>query len=122
MITHIKFTSVPVHDQDRALAFYTEKLGFTILTDQPFDQHQRWIELRIPKAETRIVLFTPEGHQDRVGTFTGLSFACDDVEQTYAELHARGVEFRGPPKKEPWGTFAMFTDSEGNQFVLSSSR
>ncbi len=69
MITHIKFISVPVNDQDRALAFYTEKLGFTIITDQPFDEHQRWIELRIPKAETRVVLFTPDGDKARVGTF-----------------------------------------------------
>jgi predicted enzyme related to lactoylglutathione lyase len=122
MITHIKFTSVPVHDQDRALAFYTEKLGFTIITDQPFDEHQRWIELRIPKAETRVVLFTAEGDKARIGTFMNLSFACEDVEKTYEELKARGVEFRDPPKKEHWGTFAMFKDTEGNQFVLSTSR
>ena len=58
MIKQIKFVSVPVADQNRALDFYTEKLGFTIITDQPFDEKQRWIELRIPKAETRVVLFT----------------------------------------------------------------
>jgi predicted enzyme related to lactoylglutathione lyase len=122
MITHIKFVSIPVKDQDRALAFYTEKLGFTILTDQPFDEHQRWIELRIPKAETRVVLFTPDSHKDRVGTFSGTSFVCDNIDKTYAELKDRGVEFLGPPKKEHWGTFAMFKDSEGNQFVMSDSR
>ena len=92
------------------------------MTDQPFDEKQRWIELRIPKAETRVVLFTTEADKNRVGTFMGVSFACEDVEKTYAELKARGVEFRGPPKKEHWGTFAMFNDSEGNQFVLSASR
>src|SRR5438477_13211197 len=58
MIKQIKFVSVPVADQDRALDFYTEKLRFTIITDQPFDEKQRWIELRVPKAETRLVLFT----------------------------------------------------------------
>ena len=56
MIKQIKFISIPVADQNRALDFYTEKLGFTIITDQPFDEKQRWIELRIPKAETRVVL------------------------------------------------------------------
>jgi predicted enzyme related to lactoylglutathione lyase len=122
MITQIKFVSIPVKDQDRALAFYTEKLGFTILTDQPFDEHQRWIELRIPKAETRVVLFTTEADKARIGTFMNLSFACEDVMTAYEDLKARGVEFRGPPKKEHWGTFAMFQDSEGNQFVLSTSR
>lgn len=122
MISHIKFVGIPVHDQKRALHFYTEKLGFTIITDQPFDARQRWIELRIPKADTRIVLFTPAGHESRIGSFTGISLACDDVEQTYAELLARGVEFRGPPQKQPWGTFVILRDSEGNEFVLGTSR
>ena len=49
MIKQVKFVSIPVEDQDRALDFYTEKLGFTIITDQPFDEKQRWIELRVPK-------------------------------------------------------------------------
>lgn len=122
MIKHIKFATVPVRDQKRALDFYTEKLGFTIITDQPFDGKQRWIELRIPKAETRVVLFTPDGLADRVGSFTGISYHCDDVQATYDELKARGVPFDGPPEKQPWGTFATFKDSEGNGFVLSSSK
>ena len=122
MITHVKLISIPVREQARALDFYTEKLGFTIITDQPMDKKQRWIELRNPKAETRISLFTPPGHEDRVGSFTGISFDCDDVEATYNELSARGVAFEAPPKKEAWGVFAKFKDSEGNSFVLSSSK
>ena len=122
MIKQIKFLTIPVRDQKRALDFYTEKLGFTIITDQPFDGKQRWIELRIPKAETRIALFTPEGQEGRIGSFTGISYHCEDVEQTYGELSSRGVLFDAPPKKEPWGTFATFKDSEGNSFVLSSSK
>jgi predicted enzyme related to lactoylglutathione lyase len=120
MIKQIKFVSIPVADQDRALDFYTEKLGFTIMTDQPFDDKQRWIELRIPKAETRVVLFTPDEQKDRIGTFMNTSFICDDIEKTYGELKARGVEFADPPKKEQWGTYAIFKDSEGNSFVLSA--
>src|SRR5438270_17457 len=72
MIKQIKFVSIPVADQNRALDFYTEKLGFTIITDQPFDEKQRWIELRIPKAETRVVLFTPEGDEKRIGSFRNM--------------------------------------------------
>lgn len=120
MITHVKFVSIPTRDQDRALAFYTEKLGFKVASDQPFNDKQRWIELRVGGAETRIVLFTPEGHEHRIGTFFNGALSCDNVERTYEELKARGVEFMGPPRKEPWGTFAMFTDVDGNQFVLSS--
>jgi len=122
MISHIKFVSVPVRDQNRALDFYTEKLGFTIITDQPFDEKQRWIELRIPKAETRVVLFTPEGQEDRIGSFSPLVFACANVEATYTELKARGVVFDSPPEKQPWGTFTKFRDSEGNQFVLGTAK
>jgi len=119
MIKAIKFTSVPVSDQDRALAFYTEKLGFAVATDQPFGE-QRWIELRIPGAQTRLVLFTPDGHEDRIGTFTSISFQADDVAATYAELTRRGVEFEGPPTAAEWGTFAIFKDPDGNSFVLGS--
>ena len=122
MIKQIKFVSIPVRDQARALDFYTERLGFTIITDKPFDEKQRWIELRIPKAETRVVLFTPPGDEGRVGSFMNLSYACDDLEQTYAELSARGVQFEGPPQVQPWGTYAIFKDSEGNSFVLSRSK
>jgi predicted enzyme related to lactoylglutathione lyase len=120
MIKQIKFISIPVADQKRALDFYTDKLEFTIITDQPFDEKQRWIELRIPKAETRVVLFTPEGEEKRIGTMMNMSYECDDIDKTYAELKKRGVEFEGPPQKQPWGTYAMFKDSEGNRFVVSS--
>ena len=120
MIKAIKFASIPVADQDRALNFYTTKLGFRILTDRQFDEKQRWIELNIPGAETSVVLFTPDGHADRIGTFTGISFHCDDVKRTYDELSALGVEFTTPPTKQPWGTFAVFKDPDGNQFVVSA--
>lgn len=119
MITRVKFIGIPVRNQEAQLKFYTEKLGFQILTDQPMG-NQRWIELKIPRAETRVVLFTPEGHEDRVGTFVNCSLECDDVQQTYDELMGRGVEFVKPPTKQPWGTFALFKDADGNQFVLSS--
>lgn len=122
MIKQIKFVSIPVADQNRALDFYTEKLGFTIITDQPFDEKQRWIELRIPKAETRVVLFTAEGEEKRIGSMMPMSYACEDIDATYQKLSGRGVQFDGPPEKQPWGTYAMFKDSEGNRFVLSEDR
>lgn len=120
MIKRIKFLGIPVKDQDRALRFYTEKLGFRILTDQEMGPTQRWIELSIPGADTGIVLFTPEGHEDRIGTFVNTSWEVDNIDQTYADLLAQGVEFAKPPQKQPWGTFAIMKDSEGNQIVLSS--
>jgi catechol 2,3-dioxygenase-like lactoylglutathione lyase family enzyme len=118
-IRQVKFVSIPTRDQARALAFWTEKIGLRILTDSPFGDGQRWIELQIPGAETGIVLFTPKGHEDRIGSFFNGSFETADIEKAYAELKARGVEFTGPPEKQPWGTYATFRDPDGNQFVLS---
>ena len=121
MITSVKFVSVPVSDQDRALSFYTEKLGFKVATDQQMGAGQRWVELQVGgMAATRLVLFTPEGHEDRIGTVFNGAFACDDVEKTYAELKGRGVEFVAEPKHEPWGTIAFLKDPDGNQIALSS--
>jgi predicted enzyme related to lactoylglutathione lyase len=120
MITQLKFVSIPTSDQARALKFYTEQLGFEVSTDQPFDGKQRWIELRVGNSATRVVLFTPEGQESRIGTFFNGSFSCDDVHATYRQLKARGVEFAGEPQKQPWGEFAIFKDPDGNQFVLSS--
>jgi len=120
MIKSIKFASIPVRNQDQALEFYTQKLGFTVFTDQFFDGKQRWIELSIPGAKTGVTLFTPDGHENRIGTFAGISFECDDVQKTYEELAEKGVEFPKPPKTEQWGTSAVFKDCDGNMFVLSS--
>lgn len=120
MIKGIKFASVPVRNQDDALEFYTTKLGFVVHTDQPFSDEQRWIELRIPGADTRLVLFTPPGYEDRIGTPSNVVFAADDVQKTYEALSERGVDFDSEPEQQPWGTFATFSDPDGNQFVLSS--
>jgi predicted enzyme related to lactoylglutathione lyase len=121
MIKAIKFVSVPVTDQDRALEFYTTVLGFKVFTDAPFDGTQRWIELGIPRAETKLVLFTAPGQEKMIGGFMNITFTADDVEATAAEMKAKGVEFVQEPEKADWGTAAIFKDPDGNQFVLSSS-
>jgi len=120
VIRRVKFVSVPTRDQDKALAFWTEKMGLKVLTDQPMGPGQRWIELSIPGAQTGVVLFTPEGQEDRIGAFFNGSFECDDIDYAYEQLSKRGVEFTGPPEKQPWGTYARFRDPDGNTFVLSS--
>ena len=120
MLKLITFVTVPVRDQQKALDFYTRKLGLTVLTDQPFGNGVRWIELKIPGADTGLTLFTPQGWESRIGGFTGISFLSDNVEKTYQELTARGVEFEQPPKKESWGTSALFKDVDGNTFVLGT--
>ena len=120
MISHVKFVSIPTRDQEKALAFWTEKVGLDLLTDQPMGPDRRWIEVGMKKAETRLVLFTMDGHADRIGTAFNGALACDDVEATYKQLSGRGVEFKTPPTRQPWGMFAIMLDPDGNEFVLSS--
>ena len=120
MIKNIKFASVPVTDQDRALEFYTKKLGFRVLTAAPLDGTQRWIELGIPRAETRVVLFTADDHKKLIGSFMNFTFCTDDVEGTASELKSRGVEFVQEPTKADWGTMAIFKDPDGNKFLLGT--
>lgn len=120
MIRGIKFVGVPVKDQDAALQFWTHAVGMKVVTDQPFNEKQRWIELKVPGADTGIALFTPEGHESRIGQFQSISFWCDDVFATAAAMQQKGVVFTKEPKKEQWGTSAVFCDPDGNQFVLSS--
>lgn len=119
MIRGIKFAGIPVRNQDASLQFYTEKLGFKVVTDQPFTDNQRWIELLIPGAESGLALFTPSGHENRIGEFQPIGFWCDDVFATAKVLKSKGVTFAQEPKREVWGTMAIFKDTDGNQFVLS---
>jgi catechol 2,3-dioxygenase-like lactoylglutathione lyase family enzyme len=120
MIKGIKFVGVPVTDQDRALKFWTEAVGMKVATDQPFNEKQRWIELKVPGADTGISLFTPEGHESRIGQFQSISFWCDDVFATADAMKKKDVVFAQEPKKEHWGTSAVFRDPDGNMYVLSS--
>src|SRR5437764_12685312 len=59
------------------------------------------IELRIPKAETRVVLFTAEGDEKRIGSFMNISYTCDDIDKTYEQLKHRVVEYEGPTQQQP---------------------
>jgi predicted enzyme related to lactoylglutathione lyase len=119
MIRGIKLVSIPITNQDASLSFYTEKVGFKILTDRPFTRTQRWIELSIPGCDTSFALFTPEGHENRIGSFQSFTFWSDDVVTTATVLKSKGVDI-SEPKKEDWGTMAEFKDPDGNRFVISS--
>ena len=119
MIRGVKFVSIPVADQERALSFYTDVLGFRLITDQPFSEKQRWLELGIPGADTRIVLFQ-FGDKLQPGGQLNIVFWSDDVEGTARELKSRGVEFVLDPVRQHYGTTSIFKDADGNRIVLSS--
>jgi predicted enzyme related to lactoylglutathione lyase len=118
VITGVQFVSVDVTDQDRAKDFYTNVLGFEVLSDDPMGEVDgpRWIALRPKGADTHVVLYQADAAK---AGLNHLVFASDDIEATYAELSARGVEFTVKPKIESWGSWwAQFRDSEGNEFGL----
>jgi predicted enzyme related to lactoylglutathione lyase len=123
MIEYVKFASLPVHDQDRALAFYRDRLGFKVAQDSPFMEGWRWIELAIPGARTRIWFSRrPDTTPAEEPT---MILMTRDVRATYSELAAKGVEFTQPPTEAGWSpgeVFALFRDSEGNLIMLGQIR
>ncbi|MCW2922889.1 MAG: hypothetical protein JWM98_293 [Thermoleophilia bacterium] len=124
-----------VHDQDEALAFYTEKLGWDVQTDvtMPEMGNFRWLAVN-PKGqpEVAIVLMAIPGEpvmdsatQEQVRSLMAKGFAggvfitTDNCQATYEEWKSRGVEFVEPPTKQPYGVDCGFRDPSGNHFRLT---
>jgi lactoylglutathione lyase len=125
VIETIDVVSVRVNDQDAALAFFVDKLGFEKRADQAFGQGLRWVEVAPPGSRTRIVLTKgfAEDSGAPIGTFTGLVFGTSDVQATSDDLAAKGVKFTEGPAKQDWGMVqALFEDQDGNGFVLVGPR
>ena len=126
MLTNIGTITVHVTDQDKALAFYTEKLSFEARTDMPMGPDQRWIEVAPPGAQTRILLYkpTPEAPgadsydvaKAKIGKNTGMVLEVDDIKATFAELKAKGVTIIDEPTQQPWGWWGVFADQDGNSY------
>jgi catechol 2,3-dioxygenase-like lactoylglutathione lyase family enzyme len=116
----ISKVTIPVSDQSRALEFYRKALGFELVKDVPFGPGQRWIELRLPGQSIEVVLFATDEDKKRIGSFQPVLFTAPDIEKEYQALRAKGVEFTEPPKRESWGTSAIFKDPDGNSFCLAS--
>jgi predicted enzyme related to lactoylglutathione lyase len=116
---------IEVEDQDRALAFWTEKLGFELVQDAPYG-NERWLEVRTPDKAVVLVLGLrqeelPTPSHPSLPT-SNVFFYAEDLQQTYQELRARGVEFPQPPVEQPFGWWSLFQDSEGNRFALVPRR
>ena len=114
-ISHLSIVSVPVKDQGAAKAFYTEKLGFNVLRDDAFG-NQRWIQVGPAGAQTSITLVTGAGYM-QPGSQQGIVLVTTDVRADHETLQARGVSI-SELQQMPWGTFATFTDPDGNGWVL----
>lgn len=121
MISRARSVSIYAGDQDRAKEFWTQTIGFDLIQDTPMGPDEgaaRWIEVAPPDRNIILVLFTVDEQRDRIGTFSNVLFECDDVQQTYQELTAKGVEFPEPPRQEFWGWWATFSDPDGNTYGL----
>ena len=124
MITTIATVTVFVEDQDRAKAFYTEKLGFELINDSEMfpGSGMRWITVALEGCPTELTLFPMGGqwehYREAMGKPQCFTLHCDDIMETYRELTEKGVQFLGEPQAQNWGSFAMLVDSEGNQIVL----
>ncbi len=118
----IILTSIPVDDQQKALAFYTEKLGFRKKTDVPMGE-SRWLTVVSPEGDTGVEMllepmaFGPAKVYQKALFEAGIPFTCfgvADAQAEYERLQALGVQFRVPPTKMGPVTVAAFEDTCGN--------
>ena len=133
MLKQLINVQVWVHDQDEALAFYTDKLGMELREDVTVPElgNFRWLTVGVPGQDVSIVLMAIPGPpvfeedtrkkiQDLLakGASGGLFFTTDDARGTYEDLKSRGVEFQEEPTEQPYGIDAGFRDPSGNSARL----
>jgi catechol 2,3-dioxygenase-like lactoylglutathione lyase family enzyme len=132
MISRMSHVCVYVLSQDSAYKFYSETLGFKVVTDAPMGEGMRWLTVAPPEQPdfeitlmpiAEGMMFTKETAEQlrslvKKGTFGFGVFECKDIYATYEELKAKGVEFLKAPKEEFYGVEALFKDDSGNWFSL----
>jgi catechol 2,3-dioxygenase-like lactoylglutathione lyase family enzyme len=116
-ITQVATVMVPVTDQDRAIDFYVNKLGFEKRADIPFGDGDRWVEVVPPGAATSLALVTPrEG--EAVGIETRIGLKTEDADADHADLRARGVDEEVMRMGEPVPPMFFFRDLDGNKLMV----
>jgi extradiol dioxygenase family protein len=121
----LSLLAVYVADQDAAIEFYTQKLGFVLVEDVPFGS-SRWVTLRFPDDEVvSVALNLAQSSQDRalVGKQGGsqplFGIVTDDCLREYRRMNDAGVTFHGEPKVEPYGTGVTLEDLYGNKIYMN---
>jgi len=136
MITRLSHATIYVLDQEEALKFYRDKLGFEVRTDAKMDNGFRWLTVG-PKTqpELEIILMavkeSPMFAADKVAALRSLIQSgsmgvgvldVDNCQKTYEELKGKGVEFMSPPTERFYGIEALFKDNSGNWFSMSERK
>ena len=120
-ITDVRTVGVPVAQQDRALEFYVEQLGFEKRLDVPMGHGARWIEVAPPGARTTIALI-PEHDGVPAGVETGVRFTTEDADSDHAELRSRGVDADEILRWEGVPAMFAFRDQDGNGLEIVEQR
>ena len=117
--------TVLVSEYDEAIAWYTGMLGFVLCEDTPLPDGKRWVRIAPSGASGSSLLLAraaTEAQRTRIGDQTGgrvaLFLHTDDFVRDYEAMAGRGVRFVEPPREEPYGTVAVFTDLYGNRWDL----
>ena len=122
-ITQVGRVMVPVGDQDKGIAFYRDKLGFSVVADVAFGEGERWVEVAPSGGGTALALVPPRGEY-QPGRMTGIALASPDVRADYADLKGKGVdvdsEMMGGDGMVPLMFF--FRDHDGNQLMVVEER
>jgi predicted enzyme related to lactoylglutathione lyase len=119
---YISVVTLFVKDVDRAIEFYTKKLGWEKTMDAPMGEGSRWVTVAPKGGQASFTLSTgfPDAPPPKIGGFSGVIIEVDDVYNAHKQLTKSGIEFEEPPRTEPWGGWASFIDSEGNVHGLHS--
>jgi catechol 2,3-dioxygenase-like lactoylglutathione lyase family enzyme len=133
MIRKMSHATIFVNNQEEALEFYRDKLGFVVHTDAMVGPDFRWLTMNVPdQPDFEIVLMEPKaGMLMDEATATQLReilakgvlgagvFNTDNCRETYEEMKSKGVQFVGEPAERPYGVEAVFKDNSGNWFSLT---
>ena len=123
-INKIGTVVIPVSDQERAIEFYVDTLGFEKRTDVPFGNGYRWVEVAPADAVTTIAIVPPPPGKPTGGVETGIGLHTDDIDADHTDLKARGVDVDAEVSRmgEPVPPLFWFRDPDSNTLMVVESR
>ncbi len=118
MIDRIATVGIYVDDQEAALRFWVDRVGFELRRRESMGRMGDWLEVAPPGAGSRLVIYPKAMMPDWAERKPSIVFECADCRAAHARLRDAEVEFSSEPQSMAWGTFAIFRDPDGNEFGL----